>query len=244
MNPIEKVSVVQQAEEEIKKYILSEQVKIGDKLPSEKKFCEEMGIARGSVREALRLLQAKGYLEISHGKGAVVLRKEELTQEEMATWFQDNEVELKDVIEVRMAIEPIAVRLAIGRYTPKELEQLKDLHRRAVDAACSHNVMEMGVLDERFHTAIIECSHNKLLISINKEIVKTLKQFRKNTFQIEGNIENCIPYHTAILMAIEEKDVERAQQKLLEHLECVASDLEMSKMKTWRKNEETLETDQ
>ena len=67
MNPIEKVSVVQQAEEEIKKYILSEHVKIGDKLPSEKKFCEEMGIARGSVREALRLLQAKGYLEISHG---------------------------------------------------------------------------------------------------------------------------------------------------------------------------------
>ncbi|MFR8548824.1 MAG: FadR/GntR family transcriptional regulator [Lachnospiraceae bacterium] len=244
MKSIEKVSVVQLAETEIKKYILSEQVKIGDKLPSEKKFCEELGIARGSVREALRLLQAKGYLEISHGKGAVVLRKEEITQEEMAVWFQDNEVELKDVIEVRMAIEPIAVRLAIDRYTPKELEQLKDIHRRAVDAACSHSILEMGVLDERFHTAIIECSHNKLLISINKEIVKTLKQFRKNTFQIEGNIENCIPYHTAILMAIEEKDVERAQQKLLEHLECVASDLEMSKLKTWHKNEDSLEANE
>ena len=75
MKSIEKVSVVQLAETEIKKYILSEQVKIGDKLPSEKKFCEELGIARGSVREALRLLQAKGYLEISHGKGAVVLRQ-------------------------------------------------------------------------------------------------------------------------------------------------------------------------
>lgn len=88
MKPIEKVSVVQQAEREIKKYILSDNVKIGDKLPPEKKFSEEMAIARGSVREALRLLQAKGYLEIIQGKGAVVVRKEELNQEEMAVWFQ------------------------------------------------------------------------------------------------------------------------------------------------------------
>lgn len=238
MKPIEKVSVVQQAEREIKKYILSDNVKIGDKLPPEKKFSEEMAIARGSVREALRLLQAKGYLEIIQGKGAVVVRKEELNQEEMAVWFQDNEVELKDVIEVRMAIEPIAVRLAVERYTPKELSRLKEIHRKTVDAACAHDTLEMGILDEKFHTAIVECSHNKLLISINKAIVKTLKQFRKNTFQIAGNIENCIPYHTAILMSIEEKDVEGAQKKLLEHLECVGNDLEMSKMKTWKLDED------
>lgn len=238
MKPIAKVSVVQQAESEIKKYILSDHVKIGDKLPPEKKFSEEMEIARGSVREALRLLQAKGYLEIIQGKGAVVVRKEELKQEDMADWFQDNEVELKDVIEVRMAIEPIAVRLAIEQYTPKELARLKEIHRKTVDAACSHDTVEMGILDEKFHTAIVECSHNKLLISINKTIVKTLKQFRKNTFQIAGNIENCIPYHTAILMAIEERDVERAQKKLLEHLECVGSDIETSKLKTWKMDED------
>ena len=230
MKPIEKVSVVGQAESEIKKYILSDTVKIGDKLPPEKTFCEEMGIGRGSVREALRLLQAKGYLEIIQGRGAFVVRKEELGKEEMASWFEDNEVELRDVIEVRMAIEPIAVRLAIGRYTPKELQRLKDIHRRTVEAACNHDAEQMSILDEKFHTAIVECSHNQLLVSINREIVKTLALFRKNTFQIPGHIENCIPYHTAILMAIEEKDVAGAQSKLLEHLERVASDLENSKM--------------
>lgn len=225
MKPIEKVSVVRQAEDEIKKYILNDSVKIGDKLPPEKAFCEQMGIGRGSVREALRLLQAKGYLEIIQGRGAFVIRKEELKEDDVATWFANNEVELKDVIEVRMAIEPIAVRFAIDRYTPKELQRLKDIHRKTIDAAFNHDASEMSILDEKFHTAIVECSHNQLLISINKEIVKTLRQFRKNTFQVPGHIENCIPYHTAILMAIEEKDLEAAQGKLLEHLEHVAADL-------------------
>ena len=150
MKSIEKVSVVGQAESEIKKYILSDTVKIGDKLPPEKTFCEEMGIGRGSVREALRLLQAKGYLEIIQGRGAFVVRKEELGKEEMASWFEDNEVELRDVIEVRMAIEPIAVRLTVDRHTPKELQRLKDIHRRTVEAACNHDAEQMSILDEKF----------------------------------------------------------------------------------------------
>ncbi|MDO4275929.1 MAG: FadR/GntR family transcriptional regulator [Eubacteriales bacterium] len=229
MQAIEKVSVVQQAENQIKKFILNDSVKIGDKLPPEKIFCEELGIGRGSVREALRLLQAKGLVEVIQGKGAFVARKEEIKKEELAGWFRDNEIELKDFNEVRMAIEPLAIRFAIERCTEKEFQRLQEIHAKAVEAAERRDSAELAIYDEKFHTCIIECSHNKLLMSINKEIVKSLKRFRERTFHIESNIQNCIPFHTAILEAFGNKDVELAQRKLLEHLECVETDLESSK---------------
>ncbi|MDO4322336.1 MAG: FadR/GntR family transcriptional regulator [Lachnospiraceae bacterium] len=229
MKAIEKVSVVQQVEEEIKKYILNDKVQIGDKLPSEKVFCEELSIGRGSVREALRLLQAKGMVEIIQGKGAFVSRKEEINSEELAGWFRDNEVELKDFNEVRMAIEPLAVRLAVERCTAKEFKKLETNFLKTVKAAEAKDSSELALLDEKFHTLIVECSHNQLLISINKEIIKRLRRFRERTFKIDQNIDNCIPYHRAILESIKNKDAETAQKKLLEHLERVGEDLVSSK---------------
>ncbi len=229
MQAIAKVSVVQQAENEIKKYILNDSVQIGDKLPPEKVFCEEMNIGRGSVREALRLLQAKGLVEVIQGKGAFVARKEEMKQEELAEWFRDNEIEVKDINEVRMAIEPLAIRLAIERCTEKEYQRLQDIHARTMEAAKKKNGVEIAGCDEKFHTCIVESSHNKLLIALNKEIVRSLKKFREQTFKLGNNIENCIPYHTAILEAFGRKDVELAQKRLMEHLERVEIDLESSK---------------
>ena len=68
-----------------------------------------------------------------------------------------------------------------------------------------------------------------MLIALNKEIVRSLKKFREQTFKLGNNIENCIPYHTAILEAFGRKDVELAQKRLMEHLERVEIDLESSK---------------
>lgn len=229
MKAIAKVSVVQQVEDEIKKYIQSSNIQIGDKLPSEKVFCEELNIGRGSVREALRLLQAKGYVEIIQGKGAFVASKEELKKEELAVWFRDNQIQLQDFIEVRMAIEPLALRLAIERCTEKDFRKLTAIMTRTIRAAEQKDNAELAICDEKFHSAIVECSHNQLLISINKEIVKSLRNFREKTFRIDGNIQNCIPFHAAILDAMKHKDIKKAQSKLLEHLECVRADLETSK---------------
>lgn len=229
MKAIAKVSVVQLAEDEIKEYILSDKVSVGDKLPSEKEFCDNLGIGRGSVREALRLLQAKGMVEIVQGRGAFVASKEENSVENLADWFRDNELVLKDFNEVRQAIEPLAVRLAVERSTEKEVKKLEANVAAFIAAKEQNQWDELAALDEKFHRTLVESSHNQLLIIINKEIEKKLRQFRDKTFQIEANIENCIPYHRAIAEAIRNKDVETAQKKLLEHLGKVEDDLEASK---------------
>lgn len=229
MKALAKVSVVQLAENEIRNYIISDEVSVGDKLPSEKEFCDELNIGRGSVREALRLLQAKGLVDIVQGKGAFVASKEEKKEETLAGWFRDNEVELKDFNEVRLAIEPLAVRLAVERCTEREIRKLETNVEAFIQAAEKKDSGELAALDEKFHSILVESSHNQLLISINKEISRKLRPFRNKTFMIDANVENCIPYHNAITQAIRQKDAATAQEKLMEHLGKVEDDLETSK---------------
>lgn len=229
MQAIEKISVVQQAEIRIRDYILNDDVNIGDKLPSEKVLCEAMQVGRGTVREAIRLLQAKGFIEVIPGRGAFVVQKEESDTQGLAQWFRENEIQLKDFIEVRMSIEPLATKLAIQRCTDKALRKMHSIHERSMVAARHNDAAELALCDEQFHTCIVENSYNKLLISINKQILRSLSKFRNNTFRIPSNVENFIPAHSAILDAFDQRNVQLGEQKMKEHLECVYVDLESSK---------------
>lgn len=100
---------------------------------------------------------------------------------------------------------------------------------RSVVAAENNDAAELALCDEQFHTCIVENSYNKLLVSINKQILKSLMKFREKTFLISANVQNFIPAHFAILEAFEKRDVELGKRKMMEHLESVYSDLESSK---------------
>lgn len=75
MEPIKRVPIVSQVEESIREMIEKKEYKPGMKLPTEFEFCQTLQVGRGTVREALRLLQAKGLVEIKPGRGAVRLRR-------------------------------------------------------------------------------------------------------------------------------------------------------------------------
>lgn len=230
MKAVERVSVVQQVVSTIKQYIIEENISVGSKLPTEMKFCEKLGVGRGTIREAMRILQAKGIVEIKPGRGAFLASAEEPNRAELATWFAENEVEMKDVTEVRMAIEPLAVRLAIRRATQEDIQSLKDIQEKAVAAAWNEDPQTMAVCDELFHKAIMKCSRNKLLISLNKQITACLKLFRQKTFYFPNNVDNFIPAHAAIIEAFEKKDVALAERRMIDHLQRVNQDLENSKL--------------
>lgn len=229
MEAIEKVSAVQQVENRIREYIKSSKVAVGDKLPTEKQLCEDLTVGRGTVREAIRLLQAKGFVEIRPGKGAFVLRKKEPERENIANWFRKNEIEIKDLIDVRAAIEPLAVKLAIAKATPEEIDALCDIQRQSETAAERSDAQTLAACDEKFHSLIMEYSRNKILIDINRKIIGNLATFRGVTFSIPKNVDNFIPAHAAILEAFKTRNVDLGQQSMSAHLDCVYADLETSK---------------
>ena len=229
MQAIEKVSAVEQVEKSIRAYILSDNVRVGDKLPPERALCEELNVGRGTVREAMRVLQTKGLLELQPGRGVFVARKEEFDKFDLANWFRENEIKIKDCLEVRIAIEPLAIKLAIQKCSNKDIKKLRSIQNRSIAAVRKNDVAQLAQCDEQFHTFIVECSQNKFLIDINKKINYSLTNFRSKTFNIPENVHNFIPAHEAIIQAFEKRDIELGQKSLLAHLDYVVEDLEQSK---------------
>ena len=66
-------------------------------------------------------MEAQGLIEIQHGKGAYIIRKDAEEQDELVNWFSRNKVKLKEFMEVRQAIEPLAIKLAVERGTDEEI---------------------------------------------------------------------------------------------------------------------------
>ncbi|MDL2324850.1 FadR family transcriptional regulator [Ruminococcaceae bacterium OttesenSCG-928-A16] len=228
MKAIERVPIVQQVANNLREFILSGEAKVGEKLPTEMELCQDMGVGRGTVREALRILQAEGFVEIMPGRGAFVARTEEADIDDIIHWFAKNEVELKDCFEVRSAIEPLSIKLAIERCTKADVAQIEKTHQSFLRAVKSGNAFEIAKYDERFHNQIIEKSYNKLLISINKRMSEFIQSFRGKTFQLQQNVLNAVEPHSNIMRALQQRNAQEGEQFMRDHIQRIIDDLELN----------------
>ena len=177
-------------------------------------LCQQLGVGRGTVREAFRLLQAKGYVEIKPGRGAFVSQRPFAEDLGAVEWLIQNEQGLRDAIEVRRALEPMAAR--------RMAVQGEDSSILALEEGDSARIAQ---LDEAFHSAIVEGSGNYLLISINQQVNLGMKTFRSKTFQVARNIRNAVEPHTRIMEAIQARDGAGAEREMRAHLDKVEEDL-------------------
>lgn len=225
MKEIARVPIVQQVVNNMREYIVSGQIDVGQKLPTEKEWCEKMGVGRGTVRESFRILEAKGLIEIKPGRGAFVASAKELEKEDIVEWFVKNEMELKDYIEVRRAVEPLVAGLVAVNGLDEELEQLEKIHKRFVKAVRENDFLGMARYDEKLHRYMVECTKNKMLIFINRKIDECIWEFRLKTFQVPGNSQNAIKAHGNILKALKDRDPEVAELYAKRHIELVNVDM-------------------
>lgn len=228
MKSVKRVPVVQQVVNSIKEYLFSGEVAVGDKLPVEKEFCEQLGVGRGTVREAFRMLEATGYVELRPGRGAFAARTSEVELDDIFQWFSEHEVETMDFLEVRMAVEPLSVRLAIGRCSDEDVAQLEAIHQKFVRAVEENDVSNIVIYDEKFHSAIVGFSRNRLLISISHQVEAHVKEFRSRTFYIPQNAQNAIEPHERILDAFRSRDAAAGERSMQAHLDRIAEDMERS----------------
>jgi len=227
MDRIEKVSVIEQVIKRIEELISSGEYAVGDKLPPELELCRHLGVGRSTVREAYRMLNAYGMIEMRPGRGAFVSKpKRNHDGQAIRDWFIEKEAELFELMEVRMAVEPLAVRLAIKRASPKQIDTIKEIHARFTEAASRADALELATLDETFHTAIVEASNNRLLVKINHLILDEFKEYRTKSFSVKENIVNALRPHSVIVESIMEKDTARAIEGMNAHLMISLEDIE------------------
>lgn len=224
MKEIRRVSITDAVVESIKEQIETNVYKVGEKLPTEASLCEQLKVSRTSVREAIRILQALGYVENKMGKGAFVADYKK-AREEKDAWYDAKNAQFYDFMEVRMAIETLSVRLAVKRATEKEVDELREIHKSFVEANENCDMAKMIMLDELFHTKIIAITENPLLIKINKQLLKSFRVYRGDSFTDKNVYRNAVEPHERILECFETKDSELAVEEMKKHLEITEKDM-------------------
>jgi DNA-binding FadR family transcriptional regulator len=235
MNRIGKQGLHEHVIREIGRRIVGGELPPGTALPSEATLVEKLGVSRTALREALRVLGAKGLVEARQKKGTIVRPKEEwnfLDPDVFAWRLDSNELErvVAELHQLRHIIEPLAASLAASEAKARDFEVLKGAYRE-MEVAANDGVAFVDP-DVRFHLAIIAASDNSLLSSLGQIIAVALRAyFAIGIDNPDGQIPS-LPYHKAVLDAIIARDPAAARvamQNVIEH-----SERDSRQIRTWR----------
>jgi GntR family transcriptional regulator, transcriptional repressor for pyruvate dehydrogenase complex len=203
---------------ELNHIIQEDELKTGDKLPSERELSERLNVGRSSVREALRSLELLDLIETRRGEGTFIksIGGHRLV-EVLASFFLREKKARNDLAETRKIVEIEGLRLACERIDESQLKTLKDLITQ------SKNSWGIGNFpveeDYLFHKTIVEACHNSLLLHIWISLVEYSKVALRESLSREGRPEQSILEHEQILAALENRDAEQAIIALKNHLE-------------------------
>lgn len=150
-----------------------ENYQVGAKLPGELALAQMLEVSRNTVRQAIRILAGRGILEVERGSGTFVSSKLGMSDDPLGlSMILDKEQLIKDLLEVRLLIEPRIAALAAERRTIEELHQLKNICVRLEKA---YNQGEnYHELDMEFHTFLAGCSKNLVVHSLLPAICQTI----------------------------------------------------------------------
>jgi len=212
--------IVQQVEESIQKGAL----KTGDKLPPERELAQQFGVSRTAVREAVKALREKAFVEAYPGRGTFIMETSahpiRLSLDRMVKAGQAEGS--RYLTEVREMMEPEIAALAAERA---EAEDLAAMHE-------SFEVMERAKRDPDafieadldFHLALAEAAANPIILSLIDSIVGLLREQRMGIFQVEGGPERGQYHHKKILDAVEHRDAAGAREAMKAHMRQVRED--------------------
>ena len=202
---------------------------IGGAVPPEPVLCEELGVSRTVVREAIKSLVAKGMIHTGPKVGTRVLPSDDWNwfDADVIAWQAktglSNEF-IRDLQDLRRVVEPAAVRLAASRATPQDLAGIEEAYagmKRAVTGGGDY-----GTYDLRFHQGLLRASHNRMLVQMSKALGALLRtSFEISTIRKDGPRKS-LPLHRAVLDAVVAREVDKAERAILVLIDGAHDDIE------------------
>lgn len=225
LEPIRPKKISEEIVSQVKQLISKGELKPGDRIPSERELATMLGVSRPSVREAIMVLEAMGFVESRQGGGTYVKALTEASiMNPLAKLVEKRDPELlRSLAEVRMGLESWSAYLAAQRATDADIAEMRRLYRimekQAAKGGWSPDV------DAEFHYAITAASHNSLqmhvLDSIHSLFHATIQVALMEFYQQEGHVQLLLNHHHDIMEAIAAHDPELARRKMVEHLAMV-----------------------
>ncbi len=215
--------------ERLQQQILGGTYAPGAALPTERELVTTTGLGRGSVREALRILEAQGLVRTRAGRygGSVVARPTDaLLATHINLFAKGNSVSLRALVEARQALEPMVAYLAARNRTAEDLAALKAISKR-IDQAAIDDVPLFLQENVQWHSALAAASHNDLLraftASISAQMFEASRLDKFASPDVRGLVTHA---HRRILQAIEAQDADAARSRAERDLQAYAVLLE------------------
>ena len=206
--------------ERIAEFIFSGQYSVGEVLPPEKKLCETFGISRSIMREAVKVLAAKGLLEVKQGFGTVVcLPKDEVPEKALMTYMAAHSVSLAQLMEVRAPLEIAIAKLAAAGRTDEHLQRMAATFETLSVEGQSLDVYTDA--DVAFHQSLVDAAGNHIFKIIVNSIIHFLEMSRRLTIHHFG-LDIVIKGHEQIYRAVVDKDPNAAAKAMEAHMTSAA----------------------
>ncbi len=189
--------------EQLEEAILNGQLQPGDNL-IETKLSQQFGVSRTPIREAIRQLELEGLVQFIPNKGAVVL----------GVTTQD----IEDIYSIRMLIEGLAVRWTIDKITQEEIEELQESVELLEFYIHKKNVQHLEKFDSKFHDLIYDASKSRPLKHMLSMFNHYIQRSRASSLAIPGRAEEVLKEHKGILNAIIDRNSEKAEKLMYQHI--------------------------
>ncbi len=219
---IDRVSMSEEIIDHLKTQIISRSLKPGEKLPSEENLAEKMGVGRGTIREALRVLIHMGLVE-RKGNGTYV------TEGKISNNYKfklDEYRDLVEIMEVRKVVEPALAKYAAERRNTEVVKEIgKELQKMKEGI---QDVNEFILHDNKFHDLIFDASGNSILEGFIKGLKVLMKKNQAVVLRERYSyiMPKSLDFHEKIYQAILNNNGEEAYKLMLNHIEDVEDEFE------------------
>lgn len=222
LNTVPNNAIVENIINSLQDYIIKGQLKPGEPIMPERKMAEAMGVSRFSLREALRVAQSQGLIELKRGcRPKVAKPSSKAASNIISLNLRRSQNTKKDLIEARKDIECIIVRYAAERASS---QHIKDLKRCIVEIEENLSNIEWCIdKDIEFHNILVNACGNEIFRIMLEPLSDLLKESRKQTMKIDA--QRAVMGHKKILDAFIKKDPQKAVKAMYDHLEMAEEDL-------------------
>ncbi|MBM6948763.1 GntR family transcriptional regulator [Mordavella massiliensis] len=188
----------------LRQAILRGELKPGERL-MEIQLANKLGVSRTPIREAIRKLELEGLVLMIPRKGAEVA---EITEKS-----------LRDVLEVRRALEELAVELACEKITPEQIQELKDAAASFRDSLQEGDITRIAEADVKFHDVIYLATDNQKLIQLLNNLREQMYRYRVEYLKRSDFHQQLMDEHEEIIETIERGQKDQAVQVVCQHVD-------------------------
>jgi DNA-binding GntR family transcriptional regulator len=196
-------SSVDESAAEIRKAILQGKIMPGEQL-SEEKLVASLRVSRVILREALRALEAQGYVSFLPNNNVVA--------------SNPSREDVHDYYTIAGVLEGLAARLAVERAHPEEIARLRELHQLLREACHKRDLLQYFDANSNFHRFIAELSHNERLYQLIEELRREIQKTRLLSLNMPQRLDYSMREHDQIMDAFLKKNPQLAESMMVQHL--------------------------